>query len=218
MKKISLIILILIVTVSILLLGCGPKTFTLTITVEPADSGTVAADPTSDDNTYEPDTEVTLTATPENGYEFSMWTDGEGNELTAETDGSLIITMDGDKTVNAVFVELSTLSVTATPASGVTGGTLIVSTSADNTTFNEMINHTYADTQFTATGTETPGNYYIKVEDNNNTGDSCRVTVDTYEFEEGVTYEYEIDMNTGNVTKDDLGVGSLIGSGFQDCP
>jgi hypothetical protein len=56
------------------------------------------------------------------------------------------------------------------------------------------------------------------VEDNNNTGDSCRVTVDSYEFAEGVTYEYEIDMNTGNVTKDDLGVGSLIGSGFVDCP
>jgi hypothetical protein len=218
MNKTLSIIIILILAVSILLLGCGPKTYTLTITIEPADSGSVATDPSSDDNTFEPNTEVTLTATPASGYEFTMWTDDEGNELTAETDDTLIITMDSDKTVNAVFVELSTLSVTATPASDVTGGTLIVSTSADNTTFDEMINHTYTDTQFTATGTTTPGNYYIMVEDNNNTGDSCRVTVDSYEFAEGVTYEYEIDMNTGNVTKDDLGVGSLIGSGFVDCP
>jgi hypothetical protein len=213
-----LIILVLMLTISVLFLTCGPKTYTLTISIEPSDTaGTVDVSPSSDDNTYEPDTEVTLTTTAESDYEFSKWTDGEDNELTAETDGSLILTMDSDKTVKAVFIEQPILSVTATPATGVTSGTLMISTSPDKVDFTQMIQHNYTDTQFTAEGSVSPGNYYIKVEDNNDTGDSCWLTVDSYDFEEGEIYIYEVDMNTGDVTEDTLGVGELTGPGFEDC-
>jgi hypothetical protein len=213
-----LIILVLMLSISVLFLTCGPKTYTLTISIEPSDiAGTVDVSPSSDDNTYEPDTEVTLTATAESGYEFSKWTDGEDNELTAETDGNLVLTMDSDKTVKTVFIEQPILSVTATPASDVTSGTLTISTSPDKVDFTQMIQHNYTDTQFTAEGSVSPGNYYIRVEDNNDTGDACWLTVDPYDFEEGETYIYEVDMNTGNVSEDTLGVGELTGPGFEDC-
>ena len=73
--------------------------YTLTVTAE---NGTVAKSPLGTDNKFDEGTTVTLTATPAEGYTFSKWTDGE-NDLTAESDGSLKVTMNSDKTVTAVF-------------------------------------------------------------------------------------------------------------------
>lgn len=77
-------------------------TYTLTITSENG-SVTVKKDGTdTDDRTFDVDTELTLTATAEEGYTFSRWMSGE-TELDANTDKSLTITMDANKSITAVF-------------------------------------------------------------------------------------------------------------------
>ena len=79
-------------------------TYTLSITAE---NGTVAIDPVED--TYQEGTVVTLTATPDEGYEFSGWS----GDLSG-TDNPVSITMDGDKDITALFTIPSyTLSITA---------------------------------------------------------------------------------------------------------
>jgi len=70
------------------------------LTVEIDGEGTVDLDP--DDGIYKEGTEVTLTATPDDSWEFDEWTgdlpdDEEGEEIT--------IIMDGDKEITAHFEE-----------------------------------------------------------------------------------------------------------------
>ncbi len=82
----------------------------ITITVNPVPSynllvnitgdGTVTRDPMQD--SYAAGTEVTLKATPANGYKFAGWS----GDITG-TDSSLPITMTSDKKVTANFVSLS---------------------------------------------------------------------------------------------------------------
>ena len=68
------------------------------LTVNIDGDGEVDIDP--DQDTYEAGTEVTLTATPDDGWEFDEWTgDATG------TDTTITITMDEDKSITAVFVE-----------------------------------------------------------------------------------------------------------------
>ena len=72
-----------------------------------ADYGSVTVKKGEEDVTgvteFAVDTELTLTATANEGYLFSKWTDGT-NDLVANDDKSLTITMNGDKTITAVFV------------------------------------------------------------------------------------------------------------------
>jgi uncharacterized repeat protein (TIGR02543 family) len=75
-------------------------TFTLSIM---ADNGTVATDPSGD--TYQEGTEVSLTATPDGGYEFSGWS----GDLTG-TNNPASITMDGSKEVIAEFTVITGLN------------------------------------------------------------------------------------------------------------
>ncbi|MCD6374216.1 MAG: DUF5123 domain-containing protein, partial [Caldisericaceae bacterium] len=72
----------------------------LTIIVE--GNGSVMLDPPPVGKTYDPGTEVTLTAIPDTGYVFKEW---QGD--ASGTDNPITITMDDDKTVTAVF-ELET--------------------------------------------------------------------------------------------------------------
>lgn len=60
--------------------------------------GAVALDP--DDDTYEPNTSVTLVATPAGGWHFAEWF----GDLSGSTNPTSI-TMEADKTVTAMFVE-----------------------------------------------------------------------------------------------------------------
>ena len=52
--------------------------------------------------TFASGTSLRLTATPAAGYNFVKWTDGT-SDLAAESDGSLLVTMDANKTITAVF-------------------------------------------------------------------------------------------------------------------
>ena len=78
-------------------------TFTVTVNVDPSEGGTASADPT----TAAPDTEITLTATPETSYHFKEWQVTSGSLTISDGDkvtNPLIISMPaGDVTVKAVF-------------------------------------------------------------------------------------------------------------------
>ena len=75
--------------------------YTLTIT-QPANGTIKNGESVAVTGTHSYGTELTLTAVPSDTYELSKWTDGT-NDLVAEADGSLKVTMDGDKSVTAVF-------------------------------------------------------------------------------------------------------------------
>lgn len=85
------------------------------LTLLPSDNGTIQADPVRD--LYAPNQQVTLTAVPAFGYVFNGW----GSDLTG-TDNPRIISMTGNVTVSATFVEapLFTLNVTTSGPGTVT--------------------------------------------------------------------------------------------------
>lgn len=72
-------------------------------------NGSITAYPASSDGKYDSGAQVTLTATPASGYEFSKWSDGT-NDLPAESDGSLKVTMNENKSVTAIFVEAAPIT------------------------------------------------------------------------------------------------------------
>ena len=90
---------------------------TYSISVTASNGGTVS----TEGGDFEEGTEVTITATANEGYRFTGW---EGSDSTSE---SLTITLNSDQTYQALFelIPLYTLSVTAAEGGGVssTGGT-----------------------------------------------------------------------------------------------
>jgi len=77
------------------------------LTINIFGNGSVSKDP--DQPTYTYGTEVNLTATPDLGWTFSEWTgDASG------TDPLTTVTMDGDKVVNATFIQ-ETYTLTSQP-------------------------------------------------------------------------------------------------------
>ena len=78
-------------------LGCtddDPERFTLTVQVNPADGGSVS--PAS--GTFDEGTQVTLTATPAQGYAFLYWSGAVNG-----SDNPATLTMTSDKAITAVF-------------------------------------------------------------------------------------------------------------------
>ena len=78
-----------------------PTMYRLTVSVTPPGSGSVSLSPAG--GYYEAGTEVTLTASPNEGYQFSSWggaASGSGNPLT--------LIMDGNKSINANFEGMPT--------------------------------------------------------------------------------------------------------------
>jgi trimeric autotransporter adhesin len=112
-----------------------------TLTVTTTGNGTVAKAP--DQAEYLHGTEVTLTATPSSGWVFDRW---EG-DLTGSTNPASIL-MEGNRSVNAVFVEIENIltlntegsgTVTANPSQGTyTSGTevTLTATAATGWTFD----------------------------------------------------------------------------------
>ena len=90
-----------------------PPTYSLNTSV--TGQGTVVKSP--DKTNYDPGTEVTLTATPATGMEFSHWSGG-----ATGTDNPLTVTMNANRTVNAFFTPvlpegIKKLSIIAAEAS-----------------------------------------------------------------------------------------------------
>ncbi len=102
MKK-SLIFLFVIL-IAVFYLSCTIKPVTLTVNIDPIDSGNVIVEvgsETLDSADYyeiESGKEVTLTADPDNGYEFVEWEDGS-------IESTRTITIESDTTVTANFQE-----------------------------------------------------------------------------------------------------------------
>ena len=67
--------------------------------------------------TYDAETEVALTATPENGYQVASWSGTDNDTSTANTN---TVTMNSTKTVTVTFEEIpaTTYALTASVASG----------------------------------------------------------------------------------------------------
>ncbi|MCL0065993.1 hypothetical protein M1N79_03855 [Dehalococcoidia bacterium] len=88
-----------------------PPQYTLTITIDPPEGGRVSLSPEPIDGKYAAQTEVTLTAEPEEGWRFERWSgDVTGTEPVAT------LTMDADKSVTAHFAPIKyTLTVTIEP-------------------------------------------------------------------------------------------------------
>jgi trimeric autotransporter adhesin len=82
-----------------------------TLTVTTTGNGTVAKTP--DQAEYLHGTEVTLTATPSSGWVFDRW---EG-DLTGSTNPASLL-MEGNRSVNAVFVEIENILTLNTEGSG----------------------------------------------------------------------------------------------------
>ncbi len=94
-----------------------PEMFTLTANV--VGSGTVTLSPTG--GVYEAGTIVTLTAAPAEGFSFSSWS----GDLIGSTSPATI-TMDGNKSATATFVELPPQTFTL-PTSVVGSGSIVLS-------------------------------------------------------------------------------------------
>ncbi|MBQ2208806.1 MAG: hypothetical protein II404_02450 [Prevotella sp.] len=82
------------------------KTYTLTVNAAEHGSITVKKGETEvEAGTFDEDTELTLTATPDEGYQFVKW---QKNGEDAGTDNTLTVKMDADITITAVFEEIPT--------------------------------------------------------------------------------------------------------------
>ena len=88
-----------------------PEPVEYTLTVSAAEGGTVS----TEGGTYEEGTEITITATPSEGYRFTGW---EGNTSTEE---SLTITLNSNQTYQALFELIPIYTLTVTTSEGGTG-------------------------------------------------------------------------------------------------
>lgn len=102
-------------------------TYTLTTTADPVAGGTISRSPNV--AKFEAGTAVTLTATPNYGYEFVNWTKGE--DVVSTNAEYAITTAAADETYVAHFNALTTYDVTAS-ASPDEGGTIVKSPNHDS--------------------------------------------------------------------------------------
>ena len=84
----------------------APTQYTLTVTT--GEGGTVS----TEGGTYDEGAEVTITATPSEGYRFTGW---EGNDSTSE---SLTITLNSNQTYQALFELIPIYTLTVTSSEG----------------------------------------------------------------------------------------------------
>jgi len=87
--------------------------YTITTSVAPAEGGEVHLQPPEDPEGYTKDTQVSLTAIANAGFEFNHW---EG-DLTGSMNPVSIV-MDGNKTITAAFEPRYVLTVSVDPAGG----------------------------------------------------------------------------------------------------
>ena len=114
------------------------RTYTITVSANPTNGGTV-----SGGGTYQQGQSCTVSATANNGYVFTNWTEN-GNVVS--TSANYTFTVNGNRTLVAHFNRMYTITVSATPPDGGTasgGGSYqqgqsctVVATAADGYTFS----------------------------------------------------------------------------------
>ena len=160
-----------------------------TITVSSEDGGSVS----SEGGDYQEGTQVTLTATPDEGYEFSGWSDGN-------TEATRVITASEDLTLTATFTELEysyQLTVTSTE-----GGSI----SSEGGEYNEG-------TEVTITATPDEGYRFLGWSDGN-TEESITITLSEDTSIEAV-FEL-IPVYTVTVTSTEGGSVSTEGGEYEE--
>ena len=100
----------------------GP-TYTLTTAVSPSGGGTI--NPAAGTHTYDDGENVSVTATPNAGYTFTNWSGA------CSGSGACSVTMDGDRSVTAIFTALPKYSLTT--AVNPPGGGAINPSAGDHT-------------------------------------------------------------------------------------
>ena len=143
-----------------------PEPVEYTLTVSAADGGTVS----TEGGTYDEGTEITITATPSEGYRFTGW---EGNNSTSE---SLTITINSDQTLQAQFelIPIYTLTITTSK-----GGTV----SSEGGTYDEG-------TEVTITATPNDGYRFARWEGNDSTNESITISINSNETIQAI---FEVD-------------------------
>ena len=84
--------------------------YTLAVAANPAEGGTVSKYPNADE--YEENTEVTLTATENFGYDFVNWTNAAGQEVSTEAKFKYTVT--ANETLTANFKKVNTYELALT--------------------------------------------------------------------------------------------------------
>ena len=101
-KLLKLTTLLAILLLVFMLTGCPKPPAEYALTIEKTGNGTVTADPAPNTSgKYTAGTDVTLTAEADAGWQFVRWVVGE----TEKTENPVVVKMDADKTVKAVFEE-----------------------------------------------------------------------------------------------------------------
>ncbi len=121
------------------------NTYSLSVGASPAAGGTVSRDPQK--AVYTCGDQVTVTAKPANGYTFKGWADD-----TAPENETVTVTIDGNKTLTAIFEQqLFTLATNVLPSSGY--GSILRDPNKEKYTYGEQV---------TVTAAEAPknGDYY----------------------------------------------------------
>ena len=167
--------------------------------------------------TYSYGTEITLTAAPSDTYELLKWSDGT-NDLVAESDGSLKVTMDGDKSVTAVFGKARTTKDLSTGSTKINGSTSVVIHKGmfANASVGDVITINISSIS-TPSGKENPG-YAIKGAGEDETENS------TYNWQwiEGGNLTTDATSIIRTITSDDLAILkasglSIEGDGIYTC-
>jgi len=160
------------------------RTHTLRVVADPSGKGSIILSPAG--GAYITGTEVTLTAIPMPGYQFSRWS-GD----TSSTNPSVSVTMDSNKVIVASFVQSYTLTLTIYP-------------SGDGIVDLDPPGGGYANgTKVTLAAVPTPGYLFSHWSGNiTGLGPTITVTIDsdkviTANFVEGMTLNLTIDPGGG---------------------
>ncbi|HVP09779.1 MAG TPA: hypothetical protein VMV94_01175 [Phycisphaerae bacterium] len=190
----------------------GGTTYTLTTAVSPAGAGSITLNPSG--GTYPSGTVVTVTANAGSGYVFSNWT----GDLSGSTNPTTI-TMNGNKSVTAVFTAAPTYTLT-TAVSPAGSGTITLNPPGGTYAAGTVVTVTanagsgYAFSQWTGDLTGSTNPTTITMNSNKS------VTAVFTTSGESVRYEWLMDTNPGwtkspNTTANKWAWGIPTGGGGQ---
>lgn len=100
------------------------------LTAVASENGSVDITPTSEDNTYPYNTPVTIKATPDTGYDFVKWMDGE--EEYPSVNSEITVNMTEDHHFTAYFAEKDTYQITVNVNEGSENGEVKIFIKKDN--------------------------------------------------------------------------------------
>ena len=112
--------------------GTNKSIYAIAVKANPAEGGKVS---TSAENVTEGDA-VTLTATPNRGYNFVNWTDAAGTEVSKEATYTFTPAANGEYTANFALADVRTISVSSTDE---TAGTIVKYIFSNNALVNDDI-------------------------------------------------------------------------------